>query len=274
MSGIRLAAVLALVALSAPGLMAQWPLHPQPRAPRAADGRVRLDAPAPRLADGKPDFSGVWETIRTGTGQVVSGKDVPPLQRTSQFWNIGAGLDGDLPLRAWARELRDQRIARNSADNPDAHCLPIGITQLHNHPQPRKIIHTPTLLVMLYEANGGVRQIFLDGRTLPESDPQPWWYGYSIGRWEGDTLVVETAGFRDGGWLDVNGAPLTDAAKVTERFRRVNYGNLEIEVTVDDPKAYTRPWTAVKMRQRLLPDDELIEFICQENEKSTKRFVN
>jgi hypothetical protein len=129
-------------------------------------------------------------------------------------------------------------------------------------------------MVILYEANGGVRQIFLDGRKLPDSDPQPWWYGYSIGRWEGDTLVVETAGFRDGGWLDVNGAPLTDAAKMTERIRRVDYGNLEIEVSIDDPKAYTRPWTAVKMRQRLLPDDELIEFVCQENEKSTKRFVN
>lgn len=278
MSGIRLAAVLVLFALISPALRAQWPLHPQPRAPRAPDGRVRLDAPTPRLADGaaqtRPDFSGVWETIRTGAGQVITGKDVPPLQRTSQFWNIGAGLDGDLPLRPWARELRDQRVARNSADNPDAHCLPIGITQLHNHPQPRKIIHTPELIVILYEANGGIRQIFLDGRKLPDNDPQPWWYGYSVGRWEGDTLVVETSGFRDGGWLDVNGAPLTDAAKMTERIRRVNYGNLEIEVTVDDPKAYTRPWTAVKMRQRLLPDDELIEFVCAENEKSTKRFVN
>jgi len=274
MSGIRLAAVFALFALLSPALVAQWPLHPQPRAPRAPDGRVRLDAPTPRLADGKPDFSGVWETIRTGAGQVITGKDVPPLQRTSQFWNIGAGLDGDLPLRPWARELRDRRVARNSADNPDAHCLPIGITQLHNHPQPRKIIHTPELIVILYEANGGIRQIFLDGRKLPDNDPQPWWYGYSVGRWEGDTLVVETSGFRDGGWLDVNGAPLTDAAKMTERIRRVNYGNLEIEVTVDDPKAYTRPWTAVKMRQRLLPDDELIEFVCAENEKSTKRFVN
>jgi hypothetical protein len=230
------------------------------------------------MADGagqtRPDLSGVWETIRTGTGQVISGQDVPPLQRTSQFWNIGAGLDGDLPLRPEARALRDQRIARNSADNPDAHCLPIGITQLHNHPQPRKIIQTPTLIVILYEANGGVRQIFLDGRKLPDNDPQPWWYGYSIGRWEGDTLVVETSGFRDGGWLDVNGAPLTDAGKMTERIRRLDYGNLEIEVTVDDPKAYTRPWTAMKMRQRLLADDELIEFVCQENEKSTKRFVN
>ena len=172
--------------------------------------------PTPRTADGKPDLSGVWETVRTGTGQVIVGKDVPPLQRTSQFWNIGAGLDGDLPLRPWALELRATRVARNSQDNPDAHCLPIGLTQLHNHPQPRKIIQTPSLIVILYEANDGLRQIFLDGRSLPTNDPQPWWYGYSVGSWEGDTLVVQTTGFRDGGWLDVNGAPLTDAAKVSE----------------------------------------------------------
>jgi hypothetical protein len=141
-------------------------------------------------------------------------------------------------------DARASRVAANSKDNPDAHCLPIGITQLHNHPQPRKIIQTPAVIVILYEANGGVRQIFLDGRKMPTDDPQPWWYGYSIGRWEGDTLVVETAGFRDGGWLDVNGAPLTDAARVTERFRRPSFGQLEIDVTVNDPKAYTTPWTA------------------------------
>jgi hypothetical protein len=135
------------------------------------------------------------------------------------------------------------------------------------------MIQTPSLLLILYEANGGIRQIFIDGRPLPKSDPQPWWYGYSVGRWESDTLVVETAGFGDGGWLDVNGAPLTDQAKTIERFRRLDYGNLEIEVTVDDPKAYTKPWTAVKVRQRLMPDDELIEFVCAENEKSTWRFA-
>jgi hypothetical protein len=168
---------------------------------------------------------------------------------------------------------RARRVANDSKDNPDPHCLPIGITQLHNHPQPRKIIQTPSVIVILYEANGGIRQIFTDGRPLPNNDPQPWWYGYSIGKWDGDTLVVETTGFRDGGWLDVNGAPLTDAAKMTERFRRVNYGSLEIDVTVDDPKAYTRPWTAVTIRQQLLPDDELIEFVCAENEKSTQRFA-
>ncbi len=251
---------------------AQWPTYPTAGLVRTAEGEVRLDAPVPKTADGKPDLSGLWETIRTGTGQVIVGTDVAPLSRTSQFWNIGAGLEGDLPLQPWAKELRDQRVARHSQDNPDAHCLPIGITQLHNHPQPRKIIQTPSVIVILYEANGGVRQIFTDGRPLPTRDPQPWWYGYSVGRWDGDTLVVETTGFKDGGWLDVNGAPLTDAGKITERFRRVNFGNLEIDVTVDDPKAYTRPWTAVKIRQRLLADEELIEFVCGENERSTQHF--
>jgi hypothetical protein len=124
----------------------------------------------------------------------------------------------------------------------------------------------------MWEANYGLRQIFLDGRPLPGNDPQPWWYGYSIGRWEGDTLVVETSGLRDGGWLDVVGSPFTDAAKVTERFRRVNYGSLEIDVTVDDPKAYTKPWT-VTIKQRPMLDTELIEFICAENEKDAQHFV-
>ncbi|HEY7444783.1 MAG TPA: hypothetical protein VH701_20300 [Vicinamibacterales bacterium] len=264
--------VVAIVSLVSSSVSAQWPTYRKADAPRTPDGKVRMDAPVPRTMDGKPDLSGVWDTVRTGTGQVIVGKDVPPLQRTSQFWNIGAGLDGDLPLQPWAFELRAQRVANHSKDNPDAHCLPIGLTQLHNHPQPRKIIQTPSVIVILYEANDGIRQIFTDGRPLPNNDPQPWWYGYSIGRWEGDTLVVETSNFKDGGWLDVNGAPLTDAAKMTERFRRLDYGTLEIEVTVDDPKAYTRPWTAVKIRQRLLPDDELIEFICAENEKSSKHF--
>jgi hypothetical protein len=264
--------VVAIVSLVSSSVSAQWPTYRKADAPRTLDGKVRMDAPVPRTMDGKPDLSGVWDTVRTGTGQVIVGKDVPPLQRTSQFWNIGAGLDGDLPLQPWAFELRAQRVANHSKDNPDAHCLPIGLTQLHNHPQPRKIIQTPSVIVILYEANDGIRQIFTDGRPLPNNDPQPWWYGYSIGRWEGDTLVVETSNFKDGGWLDVNGAPLTDAAKMTERFRRLDYGTLEIEVTVDDPKAYTRPWTAVKIRQRLLPDDELIEFICAENEKSSKHF--
>jgi hypothetical protein len=270
---LSVAGVVAIVAVNSSPVLAQWPTQPTAGTPRTADGKVNLEAPTPRTADGKPDLSGLWEVARTGTGQAIVGPDVAPLSRTSQFWNIGAGLDGDLPLRPWAKELRAKRVADHSKDNPDAHCLPIGLTQLHNHPQPRKIIQTPALIVMLYEANGGIRQIFMDGRPLPNNDPQPWWYGYSTGRWEGDTLVVETTGFRDDGWLDVNGAPLTEAAKMTERFRRVNFGNMEIEVTVDDPKAYTRPWTAKKMHHRLLPDEELIEFVCGENEQSSGHFA-
>jgi hypothetical protein len=162
-------------------------------------------------------------------------------------------------------------MADNQQDNPDAHCLPIGFMQLHTHPEPRKMVQTPGLLLITWEANYGLREIFLDGRSLPGSDAQPWWYGYSVGKWDGDTLVVETNGLRDGGWLDVLGSPFTDAAKVTERFRRVNYGNLEIDVTVDDPKAYTKPWT-VTVKQRLMPNAELIEFICAENEKDAQHF--
>src|SRR5262249_31218476 len=159
-----------------------------------------------------------------------------------------------------------KRLADNSKDNPEAHCLPMGIMQFHTQGAPRKFIQTPGLLVILYEASSGVRQIFTDGRVLPGNDPQPWWYGYSIGKWEGDALVVTTSGLRDGGWLDINGTPTTDAAKLTERFHRVSYGRMEIDVTVDDPKAYTKPWT-VRVNQQIMLDEELIEFICQENQR-------
>ena len=164
------------------------------------------------------------------------------------------------------------RSAEHSKDNPDAHCLPLGLMQLHLHPQPRKIIQSPGVVVILYEAQGGIRQIFTDGRSLPPADVQPWWYGYSIGKWDGDTLVVETTGFRDDVWLDVNGSPLTNTGKMTERFRRVNYGNLEIVITFEDLKVYTKPFT-VKVNQRIMPDTELIEFICNENDRSGPHLV-
>jgi hypothetical protein len=190
----------------------------------------------------------------------------------SQFFDIGSTLKDGLPFTPWAKELRAKRKGENNKDNPDAHCLPLGLMQLHLHPQPRKIIQTPKLIVILYEAQGGIRQIFMDGRPLPKDDPQPWWYGYSIGHWDGDTLVVETTGFRDDVWLDVEGSPLTNTGKMTERFRRVNYGNMEIEVTVEDPKAYTKPWT-VMIKHKVMLDTDLIEFICNENEKSDAHLV-
>ena len=259
-----------LVAAVSTSVSAQWPKYTTPDVPRLADGQPNLTAPAPRTADGKVDFSGIWEIVFGGGGGRGRGAEPAPTPPpdpnatpVSQFFEV-AGRGYPLPLQPWAAELRASRVASSSKDNPDAHCLPIGITQLHNHPQPRKIIQTPSLIVILYEANGGVREIFLDGRPAPAADAEPFWWGYSRGRWDGDTLVVESTKFKDGGWLDVNGAPLTDQGRIIERFRRPTVGTLEIDVTNDDPKAYTRPWT-VRVNQRLLPDTSLIEFVCLEN---------
>jgi hypothetical protein len=245
-------------------LAAQWPAFRSPGLPRNADGRVDPTAPAPRSADGRPDLSGVWNYA--GVLGFRGGPPPPPPGTPPQatFWNIEAGIKEGLPFTPYGAELRKQRMAGNSKDNPDAACLPIGYMQSHTHSQPRKMIQQRDLIVILYEANGGTRQIFLDGRPAPPPEVQPWWWGYSRGHWDGDTLVVESTNFRDGGWLDVNGAPLTSEGKIIERFRRPNLGTLEIDVTIDDPKAYTRPWT-VRVNQRLLPDTDLIEFICLEN---------
>lgn len=265
MSLLRSAAVVVVLSLIlAPVVVAQWPSYPTSRLARGADGTLDLTAPPPRTADGKPDLSGVWNYA--GVLGFRGGPPPPPPGTPPQatFWNIEAGIKEGLPFQPWAAELRRQRMAANSKDNPDAACLPIGYMQSHTHSQPRKMIQGPDLIVILYEANGGVRQIFLDGRPAPPTDAQPWWWGYSRGRWEGDTLVVESTHFRDGGWLDVNGAPLTDQGRIIERFRRPTVGTLEIDVTIDDPKAYTRPWT-VRVNQRLLPDTDLIEFVCNEN---------
>jgi len=269
-------------------LSAQWPQHRAAAAPRAADGRVNMQGPVPRTAAGTPDLSGVWENIgwrelqqvsndvsgtggSPGTRPLVAAATGVLTSGPGLFFDISAGVAGGLPLQPWAADLKKQRMAGNSMDNPDAHCLPLGNLQLHTHPQPRKIIQTADVVVILYEGNGGVRQLFTDGRPLPANDPQPWWFGYSSGRWMGDTLVVETTGFRDGGWLDVNGTPLTDRGRTIERYRRTSYGFMDVEVTVDDPKAYTRPWT-VTIKQRLMGDDELIEFVCLENERSSSHF--
>ena len=266
----RIQSVAVMLASFSVTLSAQWPAFPTPGVPRSADGKLKLEAPAPKTADGKPDLSGIWENLRRNAGAQAAGQAAggAPL---ATFRDIGSGLKEGLPLQPWAADLKKRRMEENSKENPDAHCLPMGLMQFHMHPQPRKIIQTPGLILIIYEANGGLRQIFTDGRALPR-DPEPWWYGYSVGKWEGDTLVVETTGLRDGGWLDINGSPQTDAAKITERFRRVNFGTLDIQVTIDDPKAYTKPFT-VSVTQRLAPDGELIEFICNENDDSPKHMV-
>jgi hypothetical protein len=261
-------ALILSVSLSLP---AQWAPFRSAGVPRNADGSPNLNAPAPRAADGKPDLSGIWSNVRAPAGQRGANAnaapppgDGPPV---AQFGNVGAGFKEGLPFHPWAAELVKKRMADNSKDNPDAHCLPMGFMQFHTHPQPRKIIQTPAVTIIIYEANHGLRQIFTDGRPLPGKEADPWWYGYSVGKWEGDTLVVTTTGFldRDPLWLDVRGSPLTEAATVTERFRRPDFGNLEIEVTIDDPKSYTKPWT-VKLNQRIMADTELIEFICEDRD--------
>src|SRR5579863_6127499 len=278
-----------VLAILPAALSAQWPSHPDAGAPKTPDGKLNLSAPALRTADGKPDLSGIWDRGMAprlpgdrapgggppGGGPPGGGPPGfgPPQPRGPRpFQDLPSMLPDGLPFQPWAAELRRQRLAENSKDHPDAHCLPLHPMQLHSHPQPRKIIQTPGLILIIYEANGGLRQVFMDGRPSPGDDAQPWWFGYSVGKWDGDTLVVETTGFRDLGWLDEEGTPITSAGKTIERFRRVNYGTLEIEITVDDPKTFTKPWT-VKLNQRLMPNTELIEFVCQENNRSTPHLV-
>src|SRR5258708_31069547 len=267
---IRTVAIV-LAACSA-SLSAQWLHYPTAGVPKKPEGLPDLTAPAPRASDGKPDLSGIWEPIPQPTPQPTPQPVNPAIQqRVSQFWNIGAGLEGALPYQPWAADLRKAREAEQSKDNPDVRCLPLGILQMHAHPFPRRIVQVPGYIAILHERDMEYRQIFTDGRALPQ-DPQPSWNGYSSGKWEGDTLVVETNGFRDGLWADYNGSPITSAAKITERFRRLNYGTLEIEVTVDDPRAYTKPWT-VKLNQSIVLDADLLEYVCLENEKDSSHMV-
>jgi len=258
---------LVIAALAAMPLAAQWLNYPTPGLPRTADGKPNLSAPAPRTADGKPDLSGIWEMA----DDRPCAPDCGNSQSGQAFLNIGRSLKDGLPFKPGMAELAKSRRALPKLDEPITRCLPIGVVERYTHGSMRKIVQTPGLILILNEYNKSYRQIFTDGRPLPD-DPQPSYDGYSIGKWDGDTLVVQTSGFKDGIWLDALGDPLTDAGKITERFRRVNLGRLEIEITVDDPKAYTKPWT-VKLGQKLAPDTDLIDFICLENERDRQHMV-
>lgn len=266
---MRNRALFALLMVAAP-LGAQWLNVPTPGVPRTPDGKPNLAAPAPRTAEGKPDLSGMWGGARPPAAVTAAATGLGGGQR-GQFWDLGTGLEGGLPYQPWAADLMQTRKAANSRDNPDVRCLPLGILQTHTHPFIRKYVQLPGMLISLFERDLEYRQIFTDGRPLP-SDPQPSFNGYSSGHWDGDTLVVETNGLRDGLWADYNGSPLTAAAKITERYRRPNFGSLEIEVTVDDPRAYTKPWT-VKIKLALVLNMELIEYVCAENEKDSPHMV-
>jgi hypothetical protein len=279
---LRAAAAAAMAIAFSVSLAAQWPSWPTPDVPRK-DGKPVLDGPPPRTADGKVDFSGIWQRAGGGGGGRGRGAgagqpETPPDPNAIPNSGFGevAGRGANLPMQPWAAALKKERMSDNMKDNPDVWCLPIGIMQYHNHPQPRQIVQTKNLTLITYESNYGLRYIYTDGRPAPNNDPTPWWFGYSRGWYEGnDTFVVETTNFlgdERAGWLDVNGSPYTDALKMTERFRRPTFGTLQIDITIDDPKAYTKPFT-VRVNQRLLVDQEMIEFICNENERSTGHIV-
>jgi hypothetical protein len=241
-----------LSALMPAALCAQWVNYPAAGIPRGADGKPDMAAPAPRTVDGKPDLSGVWQ---------AEGQEF--------FRDLAAGLKpGDVVMQPRASAVQKDRVAKEHGEDPLARCLPHGVPRINtNGLFPFKIIQTPGLIVILYEQLNLFRQVFLDGRKLV-SNPNPTWLGYSTGRWDGDTLVVETSGFNDKTWLDtVQGHPASDALHVTERIRRPNFGTLEVVATIDDPKTYTKPWTTRMQKMDLQLDTDIMEFICSENEK-------
>jgi hypothetical protein len=248
---------------------AQWLDYPTAGVPRTANGKANLNAATPRAADGKPDLSGLWanETRRAANANFPGCDAV-----SDEFINIAARLNGGLPYQAWARDLVKTRQSEQRVNDPMSHCIPIGPVRLHTWNGPRKLVQAPGLLIVMNEPDTSFRQIFTDGRPLPK-DPNPAWNGYSSGRWDGDTLVVQTIGLRDRTWLDATGNPLTDSARITERFRRPDFGHLEIEITVDDPKAYTQPWT-VRLNQVIKLDTDLLDYICADNEKDAARLSN
>ena len=263
-----LAALVAVACLST-SASAQWLKYPTAGIPRAADGRVNPSAPAPRTADGKPDLSGTWITADTpcnNAPNLVCGSELP-MARTGI--NMGINVKGGLPYQPWLAAIVKERTANNAKEDPHVRCLPDTFLRAYGLPHLLKFVQTPGLLVMLNELNAGYRQIFLDGRPLPQ-DPVPSWQGYSVATWSGDTLVVDSTGFRNDIWIDWNGSVVTESAKVRERIRRPSFGMLEIEVSVDDAKAYTKPWS-VTLKQRLALDTELVDEICLENEKSYQR---
>jgi len=233
-------------------LAAQWVHYPTPGIPRTKQGKPNLAAAAPRLANGKPDFTGIWEA-------------------PSDKYLADLGADGvEIPMRPWAAQLYKERQENFGKDRPSGHCLPHSVTDFDAHFMPKKIVHTPGLVAMLFESYHSFRQIFTDGRPLPEQR-DPAWFGYSVGHWEGDTLVVQTVAVNDKTWLDDGGHPHTDAMQVTEHFRRPDFGHMQVQVTVDDPKAYTRPWT-VTIPWEYVADTDLLDWVC-ENEKDVPHLV-
>ena len=269
--------VFVLMALLASGAHAQWLNFPAPGTPRTRDGKPDLTAKTPRASNGKPDLSGVWQTEYAPDGEnanlfgsyvkdfVVPGDD--PGMFSKYFFNVLVDFKPeDAPIRPATAELTRRNAERRGTDNPPTRCLPQGLPRadVFNY-APFKIIQTPGVIAVLYEVDNTHRQIYTDGRKLPV-DPQPSWLGYSVGRWEGDTLVVDSAGFNDRSWLDLSGHPHSEDLRIQERFHRRDFGHMDLSITIEDPKMYTRPFT-IKVTELLVPDSDILESICNENEK-------
>jgi hypothetical protein len=261
-----------IAVLAAPALVsAQWLNHRTADIPRTPDGKPNLSAPAPRAADGKPNLSGLWQTLSAPPEvlkrlipDATNGAGEEPLSQ--YFINIFFDFKPDqAPIRPAAAELFRQRALTFMKESPISHCLPEGMPMVEMAPAPYKIVQMPGVTLMLYERDTTFRQVFTDGRKLPK-DPQPSWLGYSVGKWDGDSLVVDSNGFNDRGWLDARGHAHSEDLHLTERFHRLNFGEMEVKLTIDDPKTYTKPFS-ITLEQRLLPDTDLLESFCAENEK-------
>ena len=262
-------------------MYAQWLNYPTPGIPRTRDGKPNLAAPAPRASNGKPDLSGVWHVEATPLEEqkrlfgpnieTVALPGMEPDQISKYVLNILADFKpGDSPMRPEAAAVLRQRT---QLDRPSLNCLPWGVPASTLFAPVHKMVQTPGLIVMMLEVDSGAtRQIYTDGRKLPV-DPEPLWYGYSVGKWEGDTLVVDTAGFNDKSWLDSMGHPHSEAMRVTERYRRRDFGHLDVAITIDDPKMYTRPFT-IKVTHLLQPDTDILEYFCAENERDRRHTAN
>jgi hypothetical protein len=259
----RAAITVAIMVLAAPA-EGQWLNYPTPGIPRHADGSPNLSAPSPRTADGRPDLSGIWAAE-------CAIYDGSPCFVRSLFFDLAKDLKpGDVEMTPWASGVAKQRESRNHVDDPYGYCLPPGVPRIDFGGGPFKILQTPGVTAFLYETLVGMifRQVFTDGRRLPDASSEPTWLGYSTGLWDGDAFVVDTNGFRDGGWIDTQkGHPNSDALRVTERFRRTDFGHMELAITINDPKAYVKPWT-VKTTLMLHPDTELLEAFCDDHDKT------
>jgi hypothetical protein len=262
------AVVVVAAALASAPLVAQWIGYPTAGAPRKADGTVDMTAPAPRLADGKPDLSGIWIADNTPAGEPTPSDGIK-LSSSHFMADMGVDMPGGLPYQPWLIPIVEEHAANLAINDPHIRCLPDNFLRAYGLPHLLKFVHTKNLLIVLNEMNAGYRQVFTDARALPD-DPSPSWQGYSSAKWSDETLVIDTIGIRDDTWIDWKGSVLTEQAKVREEITRPDFGHLEIRVTVDDPKAYTQPWT-VTLRQRIVVDAELIDEICLENEQFVER---